>query len=412
MFTDYLLNPPKHQGQNISNVQINNRKLILNLIQRHKVISRIRLAELSSLKPATITIIINEFLRNNIVEECGFIERENQRRVKGLRLIQKKFCTINIRITSSYYVVGLFDINSDCITFEKISYHTYENFSQTLIQISSKIEQFIILSGNLTILGISIGVHDSFLFTPDTCEYYEPFSPTIKRINIGDYFRSTFSYPVYIERTADFVLYWLYHANILQNAEEKIVLYLSVSTSVDMSFLHYGHIYQGAFSTADSLKNIYIKSASDGERKSVTELLTIAPIVERAKKLCSQFPDSSLAQLQEFTYHDLFHAYNSDDPLAVQIYTEVAYELSQLLIILINIFSPHQIVIGDELPFSNEFFSLLHKDIEQYFHFYEIPEVELTPIEKKRSTTLDPSLRGGNSYIIGNELFKLGTGHF
>lgn len=407
MFTDYHLNPVKHQGQNISDVQSNNRKLILKLIQRYKVVSRVMLAELSNLKPATITIIINEFLKNNIVEECGFIERENQRRVKGLRLIQNKFCTINIRITSTYYVVGIFDINSECITFEKVPYKTYENFSQTLIQISNKTEQFIILSGNLTILGISIGVHDSFLFTPDSCEYYEPSSPAINRINIGDYFRSVFSYPVYIERTADFVLYWLYHANILQKAEEKVVLYLSISTSVDMSFLHYGHIYQGAFSTADSLKNIYIKSASDHQRKSVTELLTIAPIMERAERLRSQFPDSALAQLQEFSYHDLFHAYDSDDPLAVQVYTEVAYELSQLLIILINIFSPHHIVIGDELPFSDTFFSLLYTEIEAHFRYYKIPSVELTPIETIRSTTLDPSLRGGSSYIIGNELSKI-----
>lgn len=407
MFTDYLLNPLKHQGQNISDVQSNNRKLILNLIRRNKIISRVMLAELSNLKPATITIIINEFLKNNIVEECGFIKRENQRRVKGIRLIQNKFCTINVRITSSYYVVGIFDINSECITFEKISYNTYENFSQTLIQISNKIEQFIILCGNLTILGISIGVHDSFLFTPDSCEYYEPSSPTINRINIGDYFRSVFSYPIYIERTSDFVLYWLYHTNLLQNAEEKVILYLSISTSVDMSFSHYGHIYQGAFSTADSLKNIYIKSASDKRMKSVPELLTIDPIMEHAKILCSQFPESSLAQLQEFSYHDLFHAYDSDDPLAVQVYTEVAYELAQLLIILINIFSPHQIVIGDELPLSDVFFSLLQREIAKHFHYYNIPAVELTPIEKKRSTDLDPTLRGGSSYIIGNELSKI-----
>ena len=92
------LNLAYNKGNNITDVQTANRRLILNLIHRKGVVSRVSLASISGLKQATITLIVNEFIKKGLVEDCGLIEGENGRRVRGVRLVENHFCTIGVRM--------------------------------------------------------------------------------------------------------------------------------------------------------------------------------------------------------------------------------------------------------------------------------------------------------------------------
>ena len=57
------------QGKNNEVIQHQNRLLVLRLIRERRVISRVELAELTGLKQATITNIINELIKNDYVLE-------------------------------------------------------------------------------------------------------------------------------------------------------------------------------------------------------------------------------------------------------------------------------------------------------------------------------------------------------
>lgn len=392
------------RGNNSADLLFYNRKLILNLIRRHSVISRIELSELSGLKPATITIIINEFISKGLVEDCGLIDGKNGRRVKGVRLFTSKYCTISVRITSSYYAIGLFDINSSCIAVEKISCDSYKNFYQTLVDVKRKINEFAALSSDYEILGVSLGLQsDFFIDYSDETAYF--FSDTGNRIDIASFFEASCPYPVYIQRAVDFNAYRIYTANIIDNIEKKIVLTLNFSTSIDFSIIYHGDLYQGAYSSARCLQDIYIHSY-DGTLKTVDETLSLHSVMEMAKSLLAEYPDSVLNTLKTFTYRDLINAFSSGDHLATEVFDRVADMLSQLILTMIRLFSPHCITIGDEIPPGDKFLQMVRTHLAQHGSSLFCSLTELVNVTYARATQFDAVLLGGNSFVIDAELPK------
>ncbi len=62
-----------------------NRALVINLLRQEKLCSRADLANLSGLKRATITNIINEFMEYDLVVEDGILDGSRGRRSIGIR---------------------------------------------------------------------------------------------------------------------------------------------------------------------------------------------------------------------------------------------------------------------------------------------------------------------------------------
>ena len=394
----------QQRGNNSTDLLFYNRRLILKLIRKHSVISRIELAELSGLKPATITIIINEFIEKNLVEDCGLIEGKNGRRVKGVRLVDSNYCTISVRITSSYFAIGIFDINLSCIAVEKKKYKSYDNFYQTLVDINNKIEEFSILANDYEILGISLGLQNDFFMDYSSDATFCIFGPD-SRIDIAAFFKASCPYPVYIERVVDFTAYHVYTKDYIHNINEKIVLTLDFSTSVDLSILHHGSLYHGAYSSAHCFSEIYVHD-SENTLKNIEEVLSIDAIMQHAINLLPDYPGSSLQDLSEFTYRNLINAYSNKDPLALVVYDHIADMLAQFLIILMKLFSPHSILIGDEIPPEAAFLKTVTSYLTKYDTFSLYSKTEIVNITGRRSTQLDAVLLGGSSLVIDNELPK------
>lgn len=392
------------RGNNSADLLFYNRKLILNLIRRHSVISRIELAELSGLKPATITIIINEFIAKDLVEDCGLIEGKNGRRVKGVRLVTSKYCTINVRITSSYYAIGLFDVNASCIAVEKIPCNSYKNFYQTLVDVNRKISEFAALSSDYEILGVSLGLQSDFLFVYSGETAYF-FSDTGKRIDIATFFKSSCPYPVYIQRAVDFGAYRIYTANFIEDIEKKIVLTLNFSTSIDFSIIYHGDLYQGAYSFARCLQDIYIRNRQ-GELKTADDTLSLNSIMKLAETLLPAYPDSVLNTISSFTYRDLINAFASGDRLANELFDRFADMLAQLILIMMRLFSPHYITIGDEIPPGEIFLQMIRTHLAQHGSSLICSMTEIINVTYARATQLDAVLLGGNSFVIDAELPK------
>lgn len=394
----------QQRGSNSTDLLFYNRKLILNLIRKHSVISRIKLAELSGLKPATITIIINEFIEKNLVEDCGLINGKNGRRVKGVRLVDSQYCTISVRITSSYYAIGIFDINSTCIAVEKNKYVAYDNFYQTLVDINKKIEEFSALANNYEILGVSLGLQNDFFIDYSTHATY-CIMGSKSRIDVAAFFKASCPYPVYIERAVDFTAYHIYTKNYVDDINNKIILTLDFSTSVDLSILYHGELYHGAYSSANCFDEIYVRD-SNNALKNIEETLSLNAIMQHALNLLPDNPGSTLNTLPDITYRDLINAYSNKDPLALVIYEHIADMLAQFLIILMKFFSPHTIMIGDEIPPEPSFLKSVKCYLTKYDTNSLYAKTEIFNITRKRSTQFDAVLLGGNSLVIDNELPK------
>ena len=87
--------------------QLINRALVLDLLRQEGICSRATLSQLSGLKQATITNIINEFIACGLVIETGLMSGSKGRRSIGISLNDQKYKVIGIRMTRSAFYLCL-----------------------------------------------------------------------------------------------------------------------------------------------------------------------------------------------------------------------------------------------------------------------------------------------------------------
>ena len=75
------------KGENSSSVQLKNRSLILNIIRSEGITTQTDLVKFTGLNKATISLIINEFKQQGIIEEKGYVDGNNGRRLIGIGLV-------------------------------------------------------------------------------------------------------------------------------------------------------------------------------------------------------------------------------------------------------------------------------------------------------------------------------------
>lgn len=398
---DIFLNTSK--GNNLTDVQYTNRRLILSLIQKYKSISRTQLAEMSGLKPATITIIVNDFLSKNLIFNNGYIDGNRGRKMAGISLIKDKFCTINVRLTSSYCAIGLFDIDSEAITIEKKYFLTFEDSAYTLDFIKERILHFITLTKELHILGISVGIQGNALFVRDNIFYFCDAKKKAKELIA--FFNSFCSLPVYVDYSVNFMNYW-FSTFSRHDLSNKTALVISFSTSIDYSLIRNNHFFDISFPALKHLPGIYIKSRN-GSLALAEDLLSINYYKKRIPELLEDFPDSILNTVKDFQIRDIIDAFSKDDTLANYFYSEIAEYVTQFLIIMANLFTPDCIIIGDEIPNNLKFFNYIQSYLSRYDDNHVFNYISLQYMDTERATKNDPVLRGGNSIIVNNELAKL-----
>lgn len=81
--------------------------------RREKICSRAKLAKLSGLKRATITYIINDFMKYGLVLEDGLLESKRGRHSIGIRINGEKYRTIGVMITREYYSLGMMGLSGE-----------------------------------------------------------------------------------------------------------------------------------------------------------------------------------------------------------------------------------------------------------------------------------------------------------
>ena len=103
----------KYASVNQEKQQHINRSLVIDLLRQEKLCSRADLANLSGLKRATITNIINEFMEHELVVEDGILDGAKGRRSIGIRINGQKYRTIGVMVTRQYYSIGMMGISGE-----------------------------------------------------------------------------------------------------------------------------------------------------------------------------------------------------------------------------------------------------------------------------------------------------------
>lgn len=389
----------RNQGINAESTLIQNRRLILRLIKDSGVVSRRDLAAKTGLQHATITIAINDFLESGLIEETGFIEGHSGRKVKGFSFAGGKFCTIAIRLTISYISIGIYDGNAKNIFVKKVFMDTLKNIEKTCDFIADEINALKPLTKDLTVLGVGVAVEGPFILHDGFYMMPYPKSPD-GYYDLGKELHNKLKYPIIINRENNFCVYYFWK-KIFKERNIGIIVNILISYAVECGVMINGEIVNGQLGSTGLLGKTGIGYDQDGNIITLDDKISSSALLKRAQELMGEYPTSTLQNNKDnLNIRDIIAGYYVKDPLSVCIYNEAAIFLGRAIANLINLLNPDTIIIGDEMPSSDEWLEIVKSEIQPFVSKEIFNKLSLINYSTNRQTKLSGSLLGAANYLV------------
>lgn len=393
---------PITKGINQNDIQEMNQSVIIHLLRKYKGCSRALLAQLSGLKPATLTNIIGDFINWGVVREEGTIDGNKGRRAIGIRLNTDKYRVIGIRLSRRYFLAGLYDIEGTEIEHCTVGFPKNESTQESFSLIKNQIRKYVESGKDHTIIAVGFALPGPFINTEGRIALMSG-SPYWQKILIRDELEKEFNIPVFLEHDAEagaFAEYWGMSCNPDVN-----LVYIAAGQGIGAGIIINGKIYKGRLGTAGEIGHICIQT--DGlqcECGSRGCLEKYCSSIALTRSINSRIAAGDYSLLHEnCTFEDITLAVKQNDYLAVDEYTKACTYLAIGILNVVNSFNPDIVVIGDELPGVNP--GLLEQIVTEYVNHHVLPEIaENTRIMISRST-VDSALAGAGSIAL-EEVFK------
>ena len=382
-----------YKGVNSSSTLIANRQTILSLFFRFETLTRKQLIQMTSLKGATITIIINELLEKDLIRKTGTQDGGQGRRVAQFSFNHSKFCCVASMIYFSYIRIGVYDTNQVLLKDELITLDTFKDMEKTLDILSEAYQRLISSFSNRTCIGFSVAVDGNFEYLDDELVYKNPNS--LLPVSFSDALKTRLGFTPIINRTLHFAAYEIHHANHFPSDAISALLYF-YDDSVMCGLTINDQNYKGYNGNSGNIGMISVGSL-DGSCVKVKDVLSIESMLRRANELLSQYPDSVLHTHAPLEFHDLRDGCYQGDECCIQLFDEVSYYLGQLISTVINFIDPINVIIGDFFPITDRFISRTYYSAQTGLS--QVLSQDFIITQHLARSADGPAFRGGVRYI-------------
>jgi predicted NBD/HSP70 family sugar kinase len=381
--------------------------MVIRLLRTNVLCSRADLAKLTGLKQATITNIINDLIRLNLVTETGLIDGQKGRRSIGITLNSDLYKVVAVRLARKYFSVGLFDLfgSEENIVHETID--VFESSGEALKRIKKVVTGLIEASSSrYRILGIGVAIPGPFFRIEGRIALMTEF-PGWEQIAFEDEFRSGFSVPVFLEHDANagvLAEWWLGR----HSRETGTMVYVAAGQGVGAGIVIDGRLFRGALGIAGEIGHMSIEfdgpKCECGNKGCLEHYCSTIAVMRDVKSELVDYADSPLQK--DHSIQAILREYRAGDPLAQKALRKAASYLGFGLVNIINTLNPDVIVIGDELAQAGtEFLELVQNTIKNHLlpSIYDSLRVELSSFE------IDPIMVGVSTLVVEKTLQRLSS---
>lgn len=351
------------QSINYNDMQEMNRYLIIKLLMQLGICSRVELSRLSGLKQATITNIINDFIKIGLVSEIGSKNGSKGRRSIAISLNSDNYKFIGVRLTRKYISVGIFDITGKSHLIREYKFDVTDGVDNTLKIIETSVNNILNEYSNDNIIAIGISLPGPFIRTTGIITVNE--FPGWEQVLVEDYFNNIFHIPVFLEHDAKAGVMACWYMNKYNNVN-KTLAYVIAGHGIGVGVIVDGKLLRGSTGTFGEMGHTSIDFDGPlcqcGSRGCLENYCSTIALSRRIKKSLELGAKSSLNI--DFTFSDIVEAYKNKDDLTV---TEVNKNIEYLsigIVNLVNMVNPDVIIIGDEMVnFGNDFLNILKSNV-------------------------------------------------
>lgn len=345
-------------GSNINLVKAHNRQaILLSLLHEHSL-SRVQLAELTSLSTTTITNLISEMLAEGLVVEEGELITGEKRGVgrprTALRLVPEARFALGVHIGIGLFRVGITDLYAQLLTSQIEEFAVSDPPENVLEAISQAIRQVLarVQAPRERVLGVGVGA-SGLVDYPNGVNVLAP--------NLGWHnlpIRALLSQQVQLPVTVDNNVRCmaLGEAYFGAGRQADSLAFVYGRTGVGAGFVFNGQVFRGASTGAGEIGHMLMQ-LNEGElcrcgQRGCLETLVSEPVLLRlAENMARQRPGSILAE-QLLTsdarrpIERVFEAARQGDAAAQQLIEQRATYLGMALANLVNALNPQLILLG------------------------------------------------------------------
>lgn len=394
-----------NHGMNSTEMQKNNRTLVFKTLLECGSMTRTELAVGIGLQKATITNIINEFLKMGIIAIDG--DLASGRRGENICLKLDGIYIMSIAITRKDYQIGVFLLSGEQVKHIRCQFEKNEDIHVVIGKLKESALEMETQFGKKNVVGICLAVPGPYIRKEsDGNDMFQVSEfEQLSQINIRAELEEALGLPVMIKHDAKLSAYaeWRNAQEVLENKNASLIIVRSRGFGIGAGIIINGKIVEGQLGIAGEIGHMGINYNAKQFRNESMGTFEYCAGTESAVhymlERLYEFPDSILNE--DSSYMDIVEAYEKKDPLAVYAIEKMAWMLGYGIANIVYIVNPDCIILGPDYPKTDSFVGKVRQAVKQLVR----PPVSDSMVIRYSGLNEDSFLLGGYYYIL-ERLYK------
>ncbi|MHA2940000.1 DNA-binding transcriptional regulator NagC [Vibrio sp. RC27] len=369
------------QKGNVDLVKQLNGAAVYRLIDQYAPISRIQVAEVSQLAPASVTKITRQLLERGLIKEVAHQASTGGRRAISLETDVTPFHSVAVRLGRDYIQLSLYDLGGNELfsNYYEFLYLRQEDLTDGLLHY---IKEFLIQADHLIDKLIAIGVVLPGLVNPENGVVEYMHNIDVDALSLGDIIGDHFGVECFIGNDIRGLALAEHYFGASRDSQDSILI--SVGRGTGAGLIVNGEIFLGYNRNVGEIGHIQIDplgaQCQCGNFGCLETVASNPAIVRRVNQLLQQGYSSTLSDVENITIDDICRHANQGDELARQTLIKVGNQLGKAVAITVNLFNPQKIIIAGQITNAQELiFPALERNVQNQslkaFH-KDLPIVE------------------------------------
>jgi len=347
-----MIGMPNSGAAQIGNVDLVkqlNGAAVYGLIDQHGPISRIQVAELSQLAPASVTKITRQLLERGLIKEVEQQASTGGRRAISIVTETRPFHTLAIRLGRKDATIALFDLGSNILVEQSypLEAETQEVLQQQLFAI---IQRFIADNKSVIRELIAISVILPGLVDPENGKVRYMPHIVVDQWPLVEALQKTFKLASFVGHDIRSLALAEYYFGAGSDCSDSLLV--RIHRGAGAGVIINENIFVGRNGNAVEIGHIQVDPL--GEQCACghfgcLETVVSNPAIERKVKQLLQTGHKSHLTVENCTIHDICRAANLGDPLATEVLKHAALTLGKVIASTINLFNPQKVIIAGEI---------------------------------------------------------------
>ncbi len=332
---------------NVDLVKQLNSAAVYRLIDQQGPISRIQVADISQLAPASVTKITRQLMERGLIKEVAQQASTGGRRAISLTTEVEPFHSVAVRLGRDYIQLALYNLSGQELASAAYPFH-YTHQAQLIDGLTQYLRAFINQQKNQIKQLIAIGIILPGLVNPESgvVEYM----PNIKidSLGLGDIIRDHFHVECFVGNDVRGMALAEHYFGASQDCKDSILV--SIHRGTGAGIIVNGQVFLGSNRNVGEIGHIQIDPLGElcqcGNFGCLETVASNPAIVSQVTQRLQQGYPSSLSEVPKLSIEIICQHALQGDELAKQALIRVGNYLGKAIAMTINLFNPQKIIVA------------------------------------------------------------------